>query len=75
MDKWMSVPEAAQELGVTRGRINAMIRAGRLHATKIGRNWVVTREDLEAVRIRKTGHPVTTGAGLRRKDRREEGGE
>lgn len=48
---------AADELGVSRRRVQAMIRAGRLPATKYGRDWLISSADLDAVRDRKPGRP------------------
>ena len=51
----ISTEEAAQELGVTRRRVQALIRSGRLKAEKVGRSYVIRPYDLEAVRCRKPG--------------------
>jgi excisionase family DNA binding protein len=48
---------AAAELGVTRDRVSKMIAAGRLKATKVGLAYLITPEQLDAVRIRKSGRP------------------
>jgi len=39
-------PEAAQRLGVTRGRVNQLIWAGLLDARKLGRDWLVDTESI-----------------------------
>jgi excisionase family DNA binding protein len=49
---------AALELGVTPGRVRAMISAGRLKATLAGRDWLIDPQSLDAVRDRKPGRPV-----------------
>jgi excisionase family DNA binding protein len=51
---------AAVELGVTPCRVRAMIAAGRLQATRAGRDWLVTPKSLDAVRDRKPGRPAST---------------
>lgn len=51
----ISTEQAAQELGITRRRVQALIKAGRLKATKVGRMYVIRPKDLEAVRVRKPG--------------------
>ena len=59
---------AAAELGVTRGRINAMIASGRLTAIRLGREWMIEPAALDAVRDRKPGRPLekrTTGAMMK----------
>jgi excisionase family DNA binding protein len=51
---------AAAELGVTAGRVCAMIAAGRLEATRVGRDWLIHPDALDAVRDRKPGRPPST---------------
>jgi excisionase family DNA binding protein len=51
---------AAAKLGVTPGRVRAMIAAGRLQAIRAGRDWLIDAEALESVRQRKTGRPAAT---------------
>lgn len=53
----MTTKTAAAELGVTVHRIRALIKAGRLKATKKGRDWHITPAALEKVRDRKPGRP------------------
>jgi excisionase family DNA binding protein len=38
--------EAAKRLGITRVRIGVLIRAGRLPAVKVGRDWVLDEKDI-----------------------------
>jgi predicted site-specific integrase-resolvase len=66
--------EAASLLGVKPDTINKYARRGLLvPARKIhDRLWLYRRADVEALRGRNPGRPVTTGAGLRRKDRRKD---
>ena len=42
----ISVTEAAKRLGVTRQAIGKAIRAGRLTAVKVGRQWCIAESDL-----------------------------
>jgi excisionase family DNA binding protein len=57
---------AAAELGVTAGRVRAMIAAGRLKATRTGRDWLVTPKALDAVRDRRPGRqPAPRGKTVR----------
>jgi excisionase family DNA binding protein len=53
----LSVPEAAERLGVSRWRVNQLIDGGRLPAQKVGRAYVIHTKDLELVRIRPAGRP------------------
>jgi len=54
---FLTTATAAAELGVTPGRVRAMIAAGRLRATPVGPMWIIAPEALEAVRKRKPGRP------------------
>lgn len=44
----ISLTEAADLLKVSRTRIWQIIQEGRLSARKIGKQWVITRESVEA---------------------------
>jgi excisionase family DNA binding protein len=57
LDQYISCREAAQSLGVGMRRVQALIASGRLAALKIGRDWFIRPENLEAVRERKPGRP------------------
>jgi len=56
---FLTTGSAARELGVTPGRVRAMIAAGRLQATLAGRDWLIHPKSLDAVRDRKPGRPAT----------------
>lgn len=43
----LTVPEAALILGVTEQRVRFLIRRGRLEGRKLGRDWIVSRSDVE----------------------------
>ncbi len=51
---------AAAELGVTACRVRALIAAGRIQATRAGRDWLIEPEALAVVRERKPGRPPGT---------------
>jgi excisionase family DNA binding protein len=53
----LSVAEAAKSLGVSRWRVNQMIKADALPAFKIGRAYVIKLEDLDRVKVRPKGRP------------------
>jgi len=55
--KIINTAEAAKRLGVTQSRVQKMIGAKRLKATKLGNVWVIDPKDLEAVKDRKVGRP------------------
>ena len=48
---------AAQRLGVSPDRVRALIKAGRLPAQKLGRDYVIDPKDLALVKNRKPGRP------------------
>jgi excisionase family DNA binding protein len=58
MHKLITTKEAAKELGVTMRRVQALIKAGRLPAQKMGRDWIIRMVDLDKVRVRKPGRPA-----------------
>jgi excisionase family DNA binding protein len=53
----ISTKQAAQRLGISMLRVQQLIRADRLPAYKIGRDYVIDEEDLKRVAIRKVGRP------------------
>ena len=55
----VSVTVAAKELGLSNNRVRELIRAGKLPAQKLGREWAIIREDLEEFKNteRPTGRP------------------
>lgn len=61
MENFISTKEAATKLDVSVSRVLALVRGGRLKATKIGegkRATYLIPADLEAVRVRKPGRPA-----------------
>ena len=58
MHKLITTKEAAKELGVTMRRVQALIKAGRLPAQKMGRYCIIRMADLDKVRVRKPGRPT-----------------
>jgi excisionase family DNA binding protein len=53
----LTVTEVAGKLGVTRSRVLALIRDGRIPVERIGSQYVIKPADLAAVRVRKPGRP------------------
>lgn len=45
----VSVPEAAQRLGVTRARVHQRIASGSLPAQQVGRQWIIDEWDLRRI--------------------------
>ena len=65
MQDVLSVGDAASALGVTPGRVRALIRDGRLPASKFAGRWVVLRADLALVQHRRPGRPSWTDVAAR----------
>ena len=66
--------EAAQRLNLSPGSLRVYLGKGDFpNAVKFGRDWKIPEGDLKDFEEsrRKRGRPVTTGAGLRRKDRQK----
>lgn len=53
----LTTQEAAERLGVSIRRVQALIQSGQLRAEKIGRDYIIREEDLEQVLNRKPGRP------------------
>ena len=48
--------DAARTLGITSARVRALA-VSRKVGTKVGRDWIFTLQDIEAMRERKPGRP------------------
>jgi len=57
MKNLISSKEAAERLGLSLRRVQALITDGRLPAQKIGNSYVVNEKDLELVKERTPGRP------------------
>ena len=55
----ITATDAANRLGVTRGRVIQLINAGRLPAEKVGMQYLIKPADLAKVKDRKPGRPRT----------------
>ncbi len=53
----LGTADAAKQLGVTPGRVRAMIAAKRLPAIKLGRDYLIDPKDLVLLKNRKPGRP------------------
>ncbi len=58
MKNLISSKEAAEKLGLSIRRVQALITSGRLPAQKIGNSYVVSEKDLELVKERNPGRPT-----------------
>ncbi len=45
---WISTLQGANLTGYCRGYVIKLVRAGRIKGAKVGHDWLVNREDLEA---------------------------
>ena len=54
---FLTTQQMAAALGVTQRRLVALIQAGRLEASRFGRDWLIPAPALEAV------HPSSTAIG------------
>jgi excisionase family DNA binding protein len=76
LENLISMTEAAEKLGISRKRVFDFIKTERLPAQKIGKTYVIREADLELVRERKTGRPVSEnpskGALAKRRQREQE---
>jgi len=53
----MTTAEAAKKLKIGAIRVRVLIRAGRLPAKRIGRDWLIESSDLKLVAVRRPGRP------------------
>ena len=51
-DDWLSVPEAAEQLGIARRAVLFRIRSGALPAVRIGRVFAIRQSDVDAAPAR-----------------------
>ena len=43
----LSIPQAAERLGITRQRAHQLVQSGELKATQVGRAWVIEEEEVQ----------------------------
>jgi len=51
MGEWLSLAEVASELGLSRTQAWRLVRKGRLPAQRNGRHWMVSRVNLERIKV------------------------
>ena len=54
---FLTTKQAAERLGITPRRVQALIEVGRLPAQKFGRDYMIKPQDLKLVENRKVGRP------------------
>jgi excisionase family DNA binding protein len=57
MEDFVLIPEAAQELGISRQTLWRHVRRGHLPATKVGRDYAILRADLDAFEAQRQKTP------------------
>ena len=58
MDEFLTTKEAAERLGLTLRAVQKMIEAGRLEATKVGRDYIIHANALDKIdRASNAGRP------------------
>lgn len=55
--EFLTTKQAAEKLGITPRRVQALIEARRLPAQKFGRDYMIREKDLKFVEDRKVGRP------------------
>jgi excisionase family DNA binding protein len=63
--EYLTVQQAAEILRVTSRRVQAMIAAGQLPATRFGRAFAIRRADLALVAERRPGRPAKAAATVK----------
>jgi excisionase family DNA binding protein len=53
----LGTAEVAKRLGVSQDRVRALIKAGRLPAEKLGRDYFIEPKNLKLVKNRQPGRP------------------
>lgn len=61
----LTTQQAGQFLGVTPQRVLALIHSGRLPAVKLGRDWLITMQDLQNFEKRPQGNYKLTADQIR----------
>jgi excisionase family DNA binding protein len=54
---FLTTRQAAERLGITPRRVQALVTTGRLPAIKFGRDYMIKEKDLKLVENRKVGRP------------------
>ena len=57
MDEFLTTKEAAERLGLTLRAVQKMIEAGRLEATKVGRDYIIRANALDKIEVSDAGRP------------------
>ena len=66
----ITLREAARKSGLSESHLRSLARSGRLNATKVGRDWVTTAEDLDKYLVNeelRSRNPYKSGKRRRKK--------
>ncbi len=55
--RYLTAPQAAKKLKVTRQEVARLIRIGKLEATRFGNYWMIREQDVRNLAPRKRGRP------------------
>lgn len=59
----LGLAEAADLLGVSHSTLRAQVHRGRLSAVKVGRDWLVTAEEIDRYRLEVQGQRASKKSG------------
>ncbi len=60
----LTTKQVAERLGVSQGRVRALIKVGRLPSQQFGRDHLIDESDLYLVVVRKPGRPRKDAAAI-----------
>lgn len=67
MENLLTTQQASKILGVNPSRVRQFILEGRLPAIKFGRDWIISKDDLDKVANRKPGRPKGKSKNINKK--------
>jgi len=50
MAEWLTLPKVAEEMGLSRTQVFRLVKKGRLPAQRVGRQWMVSRLNLQLIK-------------------------
>jgi excisionase family DNA binding protein len=53
----LNTTQAAEKLGVSVRRVQALIKKGQLKAERVGRDYLIREKDLQSIKAGKVGRP------------------
>jgi excisionase family DNA binding protein len=68
---YISVPEAAEILGVSRQRVLQLIQQKRLKASMVASVYIIKKSDLADIEVRKPGRPPAANRSMATKARKK----